>query len=213
MIKNMRTTTTLIFFIAVFLLSGLACNLSNFSKQGGPNGSPGFGNIGSRGESFWGTGSSTTTLTYGLMIADQKKLPCESSTKITLQILPQHNAPEESGIPPAYDPDLDYYFTAEILDPIPTFAVDAAKQYTGKCVYRDISDSVSIKIKGYYHTQDRTFSIMSIDSMYPCDLGASSIGFNELAVENGPQSINGNLACPDGKLVYATSFFLTQTPP
>lgn len=212
MIKNMRTTTTWIFFIAVFLLSGLACNLMNFSKQGGPNGSPGWGNIGTV-ESFWGTGSSTTTLTYGLMIADQKKLPCESSTRVTLQILTQHNAPEGSGISPAGDPDLDWYFTAEILDPIPTFAVNNAGHYIDKCVYRDIGDSVSIKIKGYYHAQNRTFSIMSIDSMYPCDLAASSIGFNELAVENGPQSINGNLSCPDGNLVYTTSFYLTQTPP
>jgi hypothetical protein len=214
--NHRRPSVPWILVIAVFLLPGLACSFTpSLDDAGNHVADPGFSSI-TKVEPFWGNGTSTSSLTYGLYVTDMKTIACQSVTKVTLQILPDQNFPESSGIPAgAYSPD-EYLFTAEILDPIPSFQPSAANKNIEECVDSSISDSVSVKINGIYNTRTRQLTPMYI-SHYPCTPKDVTIGFTTPSSPNGSenplQGISGSVTCKSEQQTYSTSFMLSQLQP
>jgi hypothetical protein len=213
--KDHRASSILIVFLVIMLLPGLACNLIN-TISGGSNPVSGFTEI-NRLEQFWGNGSSVTTLTYGLMVADMKSLPCNSATKVTLKILPDNYFPENSGVPAGDFSANEFFFTTEILDPIPTFQPSSANPDIEECVDTGINDSTMIKINGIYNIRTRQFTPTYI-SRSGCDVKKVELGFNEPQTPDSDQgvplqSISGTVSCPGDQVTYSTSFTLTQSQP
>ncbi len=146
-----------------------------------------------------------------------KKLPCDSVTKVTLKILPDNFFPEDSGVPAGDFSRDEFFFTTEILDPIPTFQPTSADPDIEECVYTGVNDSTLIKINGIYNTRTRLFTPTYI-SRDGCNVKNVDIYFTEAQpTDSGPggalQGISGTISCPNDQVSYSTSFLLTQSQP
>jgi hypothetical protein len=214
--KTHRTSPILLFFLTIMLLPGLACNMLDTDAGIIHTADSGFASI-SKLEQFWGNGNSVTTLTYGLMLNDMKNLPCNSATKVTLKILPDNTLPENSGVPAGNLSANEFFFTTEILDPIPTFQPSSANPDIEECVDTGVNDSTLIKINGIYNISTRLLTPTYI-SRDGCDAKNVVLGFNEpqtpdIASGVPLQSISGTISYPGEQVSYSTSFILTQSQP